>query len=92
MRFKKGNKTGKGRPKGALNKTSASVVGIFLDVFESIGGYKEFALWATKSDRNKFEFYKMFSKLIPSGLKAELYGDTDGDVEVIIRHKELQDV
>lgn len=58
---------GKGRPKGALNKSSKEVKDNLLEVFERIGGVEGMAKWAM---RNKTEFYKLYSKLLPIQLQG----------------------
>lgn len=58
---------GKGRPKGAINKTTREVKEAILQVFDDIGGVEAFAAWAS---RNPTEFYKLYGKLLPIQLQG----------------------
>ena len=55
-------KTG-GRQKGTPNKVNATVKDNVLAVFNRLGGTAQMAIWATE---NQTEFYRLYSKLIPS--------------------------
>lgn len=55
---------GKGRPKGAVNKTTASVKAALSDAFEKLGGVKSLVEWGTKPE-NRGEFYKLWAKMLP---------------------------
>lgn len=57
----KGYKTG-GRKVGSLNKITANVKEAFGEAFELLGGAKGLYEWGL---RNKTEFYKLSTKLIP---------------------------
>lgn len=48
------------------------VVNAFIDAFGLIGGVPRFALWA---DENETEFYKLWSKLAPRQVEAEVQHD-----------------
>jgi hypothetical protein len=63
MAFQKGQPKIAGRVAGTPNKLTASVKEAFSIAFEKIGGAEALAEWAT---RNKTEFYKLASKLIPT--------------------------
>lgn len=66
---------GKGRPKGAKNKTTASIKAAFLEAFDQRGGVPSLVRWASE---NETEFYKLVGRLIPS----EVQGKLDGHVTV----------
>lgn len=51
-----------GRPKGSRNKFTQTAKEAFSLAFDEIGGYKGLADWAIK---NRTDFYKLYSKLIP---------------------------
>jgi hypothetical protein len=72
--FEKGNK---GKPKGAVNKTTLSVKEAFVKAFEDIQNDKNVSLpkWARE---NPTEFYKIAAKLIPATVEAKI----DHDVNV----------
>lgn len=53
---------GKGRPKGALNKTTKAAKEAFAFAFDDMGGPQALSEWGKE---NRTEFYKLFSKLIP---------------------------
>jgi len=56
-----GRKTG-GRSKGTPNVKTFGVKENLLDVFQEIGGVRNFAKWARE---NETEFYKHYIKLLP---------------------------
>ena len=66
-------KTG-GRQKGTPNKVNATVKDNVLAVFNRLGGTSQMAIWATE---NQTEFYRLYSKLIPSEVnqKTEQTGE-----------------
>lgn len=68
MAFEKGNKIGKGRPKGTPNKMTMGVKEAFQHAFDTLGGADKLASWANK---NPTEFYKIYSKLIPTDVKMD---------------------
>jgi len=55
------------------------VVNAFQNAFELIGGTPRLALWAHKNEK---EFYKLYSRLLPSQSSSAL-GETN---EMIVRH------
>ncbi len=73
----KGVKTG-GRKAGTPNKISLSVKESVLKTFVAIGGDKAMATWAKE---NQTEFYKIFSKLLPT----EVSGPDGAEIPVGIR-------
>jgi len=69
---------GKGRPKGSLNKTTASVKAALIAAFEQKGGVPTLLKWAKA---NETEFYKLWGRLIP----VEVSGEDGGAVSLTIR-------
>ena len=65
-KFEKGHKKVGGRTKGVKNKIGQDVKNSLLFVYETIGGDKSFSDWAKEE---KTEFYKMYSKLLPTELE-----------------------
>lgn len=57
-----------GRPKGVPNKTTTKMREALLQVYENIGGVDTMTAWAME-ERNKTEFYKIITKLIPVEVK-----------------------
>lgn len=53
---------GKGRPKGALNKTTSSVKAALTAAFEQRGGVDALVTWANEQPT---EFYKLWGRLVP---------------------------
>ncbi len=62
---------GKGRKKGVPNKATASAKTAFTMAFDGIGGAQALQEWAKD---NRTDFYKLFSRLIPT----EVNGDGGG--------------
>ena len=58
-----GKRFGAGRPRGSLNLISKNIRENIIEVFNKIGGIDEFANWAKKNEKNKTEFYKLYSRL-----------------------------
>ena len=66
--FKKGESGNPhGRRSGVPNKFTTSSKEAFQYAFDSIGGKVELAKWAKN---NQTEFYKLFSKLIPTDITS----------------------
>lgn len=59
---------GKGRPKGAQNKTSVAAKEALQMAFDGIGGVPALTKWAMK-EKNQTEFYKIYTKLLPLEMK-----------------------
>jgi len=57
--------------KGIPNKVTKGVKDNILDVFERIGGVKNFAAWAQE---NQTEFYRHYAKLLPLDINASVSG------------------
>ncbi|GEM_PF-5060579 len=56
-------RAGKGRPKGAVNKTTRAAREAFMMAAEGIGGVAALTDWAK---RNPTEFWKLYARLIPA--------------------------
>lgn len=63
-----GHKTG-GRVAGTPNKATATAKQAFQLAFDEIGGPQALAAWAAE---NQTDFYKLFSKLIPQDVNANI--------------------
>ncbi len=75
MPFAKGNTFGKkGKPKGAVNKTTISIKNAFLEAFEKRGGVKALLAWA---DDEPGEFYRIMSKLLPREMDVTMGGEVN---------------
>ena len=64
-----------GREKGTRNKVTKGCQENILEVFERIGGVKNFASWALE---NQTEFYRHYAKLLPLQVNAKI----DGSIEI----------
>lgn len=53
-----------GRPKGVPNKATTKIKDAMLEVFERLGGVEAMTIWAME-EKNKTDFYKMITKLLP---------------------------
>lgn len=69
---------GKGRPKGAKNKSTVKVKEAFETAFEELGGVDALVMWARKEPT---EFYKQYAKLLP----VQITGDKDNPVHTVSR-------
>lgn len=68
---------GPGRPKGSKNKATASIKEAFREAFEELGGSEALVKWALSDEKNKTEFYKLSTKLIPT----EISGPDGGPIQ-----------
>lgn len=64
-----GDPTSGGRQKGSQNKVTREVKDVIARCFDAIGGEAQFAKWAS---RNQDEFYKIYAKLLPIKLQADM--------------------
>ena len=69
-------RAGLGRPKGALNKTTASVKQALSTVYDKKGGDTALLAWAKE---NETEFYKLWGRMLPQ----EVSGPNEGPLHVI---------
>lgn len=60
---------GRGRPKGVPNKITTTVKRAIEAAYEGVGGIEAFTEWARQ---NPGEFYKLWAKLLPVDLRAEI--------------------
>lgn len=61
-----------GRQKGSLNKTTVAARTAFQMAFDGVGGADALIAWAKE---NPTDFYKLYSKLIPQDVNANVGGD-----------------
>ena len=73
MSEQKGKRFG-GRQKGTPNKTTAKVKEAMELAFEGIGGVPALVEWAQD---NQTEFFKLFAKLLPVQVEANVDGKLD---------------
>jgi hypothetical protein len=71
-----GQKTG-GRKKGTPNKLTVSVKEALSDAFDELGGIKSLVRWGQE---NPDDFYKLWVKLLPNEIKAEITGADGGAI------------
>jgi hypothetical protein len=67
---------GKGRPKGAKNKSTVKVKEAFEAAFEELGGVESLVTWGRTE---KSEFYKLYAKLLP----VQITGDEENPLRTI---------
>lgn len=58
----KKRRAGPGRPKGSVNKTTASVKAALTEAFEKRGGVPALIAWSKEDPK---EFYKLWGKMLP---------------------------
>ena len=80
---RRGN-AGKGRPKGARNKTTIAAKQALEMAFQGIGGVESLQEWA---EENRTEFYKLWGKLVPA--QTNVTGSEGGPitVQVVYSHE-----
>jgi hypothetical protein len=57
------------KPKGALNKTSATAKENLIAVFTRLGGTAQMATWARK---NQTDFYRLYARLVPQQVDLDV--------------------
>ena len=71
---------GKGRPKGAVNKTTKAAKDAIAEAAEGLGGAARLIAWAREDERNERVFWgTIYPKLIP----VTLAGDEDNPLHLI---------
>lgn len=60
-----GPRPGSGRPKGSTNKRTQERAQVLDDAFHRLGGVEELVRWAQRDDRNRTEFYRIWSRIAP---------------------------
>lgn len=66
-----GNKPGPGRPKGALNKTTAIAKDAIALAAEALGGTTRLSEWAREDPKNEAAFWTtIYPKLLPLQVNA----------------------
>lgn len=78
------NTTGKkfgGRKKGTPNKQTKEVKQNLVEAFEKLGGIDNFVKWGRE---NETEFYKLWTKILPSEIKADIT-NSDGSLSITER-------
>lgn len=72
---------GKGRPKGAVNRVSASAKEALMQAYNELGGVQGMVTWARKKE-NRANFYFIWSKLLPHEVRGP-----SGPIEVRVTFK-----
>lgn len=80
-------KAGPGRPRGVVNKVTASVKECITKAFDDLGGVDGLVEWAQSSDKNRAAFYQTWGRLAP----REVIADMKGNLTVIIRNEAAKD-
>ncbi len=62
---------GKGRPKGSANKSTMAVKEALSAAFDGMGGVERLQTWA---QANETEFYKLWVKMLPQDVNANVAG------------------
>lgn len=76
------NGPGKGRPKGALNKTTRTLKNAIQKAFNEVGG----SVWLVKLAKNDpRSFVALLGRLLPSEVKAEV--STKGELKIVVNVK-----
>ena len=73
-------------PRNNSNLSRAAVVNAFVNAFELIGGVPRLALWAHS---HPTDFYKLYSRLLPSQASSALGESTDIVIKHVLPRSEL---
>jgi hypothetical protein len=74
-------KAGKGRPKGALNKTTTSAKEAIALAAEGLGGADRLIAWAQEDPANEKAFWtSIYTKLLP----VQVSGEEGGPIQAVI--------
>ena len=80
MPYRKGQSGNpKGKPPGALNKTSLSVKEALIEAFDKMGGVPALIAWGQREE-NQAEFYKLWAKIMPT--QHELSGPNGQPLQI----------
>jgi len=72
---------GKGRPKGAPNKTTTLAKQAIAEAFDKLGGTDALVTWAMLNDDNRKVFYsQIWTKILP----LQVTGEDGGPLQVVI--------
>ena len=82
MAFTKGHKLAIGRPKGSINKTTASAKEAISAAFEGLGGVPALLNWA-RQEKNQGIFYgNIWTKILPHEITGGIEIKTPAIVEL----------
>ena len=85
LKNRKPPNAGKGRPKGALNKTTQSSKDAIAFAAEELGGYQRIVEWAKEDPKNESAFWTtIYPKLLPLQVNADVTANTFSRIEVCI--------
>jgi hypothetical protein len=72
---------GKGRPKGSVNKTTASVKAALTEAFDQNGGVPSLLAWAKDQPT---EFYKLWARMLPTEVSGPDGAPLEGEKYYVI--------
>lgn len=76
---------GRGRPKGSVNKVTASAKEMIQRAAEELGGLERLVSWAQEAPENEKAFWsQMYPKLLPLQVNADVTANTFSRIEVCI--------
>lgn len=77
---------GKGRPKGALNKTTKAAKEAITEAAEALGGAKRLAEWAKEDPQNERVFWgSIYPKLLP----LQVSGEGGGPLQLVLQGSDV---
>ena len=81
---------GAGRPKGAINKVTASAKQMIEQAAEQLGGLERLVAWAKEAPEHEKVFWsQMYPKLLPLQVNADVTANTFSRIEVCIVDPEV---
>jgi hypothetical protein len=76
---------GRGRPKGSLNKVTASAKTMIEEAAKELGGSARMVAWAKEAPENERAFWStIFTKLLP----VQLAGEGGGALQIVIASRD----
>ncbi len=84
---KKKRAKGGGRKPGSVNKVTASIKAALSEAFDNLGGVQALTHWGAE---NPTEFYKLWAKMLPNEINADLRVEQAGRIVLTLPDNERE--